>query len=111
LNFLKYYFVVNFYVNETHQTSEMTMKVREWDDEYVFGKGILHWGTTDTFGSGHTIHGERFPLEIEFVHYKSSLGSMENALNKKNGIMIASVLYDVSFPCFFLPNFLHSSVA
>jgi len=86
---------VNFYLNENKQTSEMTMKVKEWDDEYVFGKAVLHWGNNDSFGSEHTIHGQRFPLEIQFIHYKRSLGSMENAQQKKYGVMIASVLYDV----------------
>ncbi len=73
------------------------MKVKEWDDEYIFAKGVLHWGGDDERGAEHTLHSERYPLEIEFVHYKRSEKSLEEAAKKKFGVMIASVLYEVRF--------------
>src|SRR5437016_10109270 len=88
-------FLVIFQFNATHETSQMTMKADHWDDEYVLGKAVLHWGSDDRKGSEHTLHSQRFPLEIQFIHYKLSKGSMKEAAKVDEGIMIASVLYAV----------------
>ena len=36
-----------------------------------------------------------FPLEVQLIHYKESLGSFENALNDPDGLAVLSVFFQV----------------
>ena len=60
---------------------------------------LLYWtiyrSDSDSLGSEHTKSGTHFPLEVQLVHYKESLGSFEYALNDPEGLAILSVFFQV----------------
>ena len=51
---------------------------------------------SDSYGSEHTKSGTFFPLEVQLIHYKESMGSFENALYDPDGLAILSSLFQVN---------------
>ena len=56
----------------------------------------FHWGSDDTQGSEHTVHGKRFPMEMHQVHQSSNLESATNP-DVEDGLAVAAFLWEVIF--------------
>ncbi|ODM97015.1 Carbonic anhydrase 6 [Orchesella cincta] len=72
----------------------------EWQEQqatYTFHSIQFHWGGNDSIGSEHTISGKQFALEMQLIHYRDNLNSLEEAIgsNLKNSLAIISVLFEV----------------
>jgi carbonic anhydrase len=53
----------------------------------------FHWGEDSQHGSEHTIDGKQFPLELHLVHHKEEYGSLSNATNYKDGVVVVGVFF------------------
>lgn len=58
--------------------------------DYILNHLHFHWE------SEHTIHSNRFPLELHFVHYASKYNSTEAAMVEEGGLAVLGVLFDIS---------------
>ncbi len=38
---------------------------------FAFAQFHMHWGTSDSDGSEHTISGESYPMEVHLVHFNT----------------------------------------
>ncbi|CAC5424891.1 CA [Mytilus coruscus] len=57
------------------------------DDEYELAEIRFHWGRCSGRGSEHTVNGKAFPMELQFIHWNSTLyQNLEEATGKENGI-------------------------
>lgn len=56
----------------------------------------LHWGLDSTSGSEHTIDNKMYPMEIHFVHYKTSLGDLTAAAGIPNGLAVLGFMFELS---------------
>jgi len=67
---------------------------------YMLEQFHFHWGETNSEGSEHTVNGKAYPLEIHFVHYKSSYTSVGDALanvaNDTSALAVLGVFVQVS---------------
>ncbi|KAK8394066.1 hypothetical protein O3P69_006338 [Scylla paramamosain] len=75
---------------------EATIQGGDLDGKYQILQFHFHWGATDALGSEHTIEGKRFPLEIHIVHWKTSYGSVTEALNFGDGIAVLGIMAEVT---------------
>lgn len=57
---------------------------------------LVHYGEEDSQGAYHTVNGKRYPLEIHQILYQDKWGSLLNALNYDDGVLILCVLYEVA---------------
>jgi len=73
-----------------------TISGAELNGDYVMSHGTFHWGGEDTEGSEHLVKGERYPLEIQIVHYNSKYGSYKEAEGKEDGLAVVSTLYKLA---------------
>nr|AYN64225.1 carbonic anhydrase [Sinohyriopsis cumingii] len=74
-------------------------------DSYILGGGLpglykvtqlhFHWGRTSDRGSEHTFDGTAFPMEMHVVHYKKEYGSINEALNKSDGLAVLGFMFKV----------------
>lgn len=58
--------------------------------DYILNHLHFHWE------SEHTIHSNRFPLELHFVHYASKYNSTAEAMVEEGGLAVLGVLFDIS---------------
>ncbi|XP_059490330.1 carbonic anhydrase 2-like isoform X1 [Neocloeon triangulifer] len=63
---------------------------------YTFWQMHFHWGSSDLYGSEHTINNVSFPMEVHAVHFKSEYGSARNALRYPDGLAVVGFLYQMS---------------
>lgn len=56
-----------------------------------------HWGRTGRTdeGSEHFLFGTRFPIEVHFVHYNAQYGTINNALNFADGLLVVGVFFTI----------------
>ncbi|XP_055957680.1 putative carbonic anhydrase 3 [Patella vulgata] len=50
-------------------------------EQYKLAQFHFHWGSDDTKGSEHQLNSRTYPMEVHLVHYKTSLGSLGNAVD------------------------------
>lgn len=81
---------------ENDLTSQATMRAAEWKDEYILGKGDIYWSLEDKYGAQHSLDGQTYPLEMQLVHYLKSAGSIENGAKQTDGIIVTSILFEIS---------------
>lgn len=62
---------------------------------YRLTKIKFHWGHFGNKGSEHSFGNRTFPMEMQLIHLKGNK-TMEEALRKKEGVAIASVLFELS---------------
>lgn len=53
----------------------------------------FHWGQQSDRGSEHMIDGQKFALEMHMVNFNARYGSVANATNKPDGILVISQLF------------------
>ncbi|GFY68644.1 carbonic anhydrase [Trichonephila inaurata madagascariensis] len=66
------------------------------DDKYQFLQLHFHWGSDSKKGSEHLIDGQRFPLEMHFVHMNTNYKTKEKASTKEDGLAVLAVLFKLS---------------
>ncbi|KAF2357411.1 Alpha carbonic anhydrase [Trinorchestia longiramus] len=64
--------------------------------EYIFAQFHFHWGGDSSMGSEHTINGVRYPMEMHLVHYKTEYGSIQQAVQKSDGLAVLGVMFEIS---------------
>ena len=67
-----------------------------FDDLFLFDKMHFHWGSKNTLGSEHSIFGQKFPVEIHFVHYNDKYSSLEDAFDRPDGLLVIAVFLQVT---------------
>ncbi|KAF6727591.1 Carbonic anhydrase-related protein [Oryzias melastigma] len=66
------------------------------DHEYELHEVRFHWGKENQRGSEHTVNFKAFPMELHLIHWNSTLfNSLEDALGRKNGILIIALFVQV----------------
>ncbi|XP_075250592.1 uncharacterized protein LOC142342850 [Convolutriloba macropyga] len=57
---------------------------------------IFHWGKETDRGSEHTVNFKAYPMEVQLVHWNSSLyASYEEALGKPHGVCICALFVQI----------------
>ncbi|XP_060704276.1 carbonic anhydrase 4a [Hemiscyllium ocellatum] len=74
----------------------ITIKGGNLPHTYKAAQFHYHWGTDTDPGSEHTIDGEQYPMEMHIVHYNEKYGSLENALNRPDGVAVLGFLFEKS---------------
>ncbi|KAL2099959.1 hypothetical protein ACEWY4_004353 [Coilia grayii] len=57
----------------------------------------FHWGSLATNGSEHTIHTQRFPMEMHIVNMKSNYPNLTSAMEDPSGLAVLAVFMDVNY--------------
>lgn len=65
-------------------------------DRYRVAQLHAHYGPEGGEGGYHPINGHRYPLEIHIVLFQDKWGSLLNALNYDDGVLLLCTLYQVS---------------
>ncbi|XP_050409396.1 carbonic anhydrase 4 isoform X1 [Patella vulgata] len=83
-----------------------TAQVDVTGDQYISKGGLseqyklvqfhFHWGSDDMKGSEHQLNSKTFPMEVHFVHYKNSLGSLGNSVGEKDGLAVLGFMFEIS---------------
>lgn len=94
---------VNWLLENNGKTVMVTLKS---GDLRVHGGGVLdaygvwqfhfHWGSNDDWGSEHTIDSRRFPMEMHLVTYNLEYGSVANAMNHSDGLLVLGTFFEIS---------------
>lgn len=66
-----------------------------FDDLFLFEKMHFHWGSKNSIGSEHSIFGQKFPVEVHLVHYNDKYGSLEEAFDRPDGLLVIAVFFQV----------------
>jgi len=66
------------------------------ENQYQLLQFHFHWGSDSTQGSEHTVDGAMYPLELHFVHYDPSYGSVNEALAHGDGLAVIGVIFEIS---------------
>ncbi|PSN30391.1 hypothetical protein C0J52_27677 [Blattella germanica] len=64
--------------------------------DYTFHEVHFHWGKSNREGSEHTKRGSQYPMEAHVVHYKTKYDSFSKASEKKDGLAIIGIFFDIS---------------
>ncbi|XP_041375797.1 carbonic anhydrase-related protein-like isoform X2 [Gigantopelta aegis] len=61
-------------------------------NDYELAEICFHWGKSNSRGSEHTVNGKAFPMEVQLVHWNSSLyESIKDAAGKPHGVVIVAL--------------------
>lgn len=63
--------------------------------KYVFSQIHFHWGKNALEGSEHTIDGNRLPLEMHAVFFKSSYLNQNEAIDHPDGIITLAYFFQI----------------
>ncbi|XP_018613394.2 carbonic anhydrase-related protein-like isoform X1 [Scleropages formosus] len=67
--------------------------------EYELHEVRFHWGKENQRGSEHTVNFKAFPMELQLIHWNSTLfSSIEEALGHKHGVLIVALFVQVLLP-------------
>ncbi|ESO96282.1 hypothetical protein LOTGIDRAFT_202179 [Lottia gigantea] len=64
--------------------------------KYKLDQFHFHWGSANTNGSEHTINGNAYPMEVHFVHFKDSLGSLGAAVSEPEGLAVLGFFFEIN---------------
>ncbi|XP_064110885.1 uncharacterized protein LOC135218483 [Macrobrachium nipponense] len=62
-----------------------------FNSQYLLQDVVFHWGPTTASGSEHTINGQRYDGEIQFIHYNKKYASYNAAIDATDGLAILAV--------------------
>ncbi|XP_068124823.1 carbonic anhydrase 4 [Hyperolius riggenbachi] len=62
---------------------------------YLAAQLHFHWGSTSTFGSEHSIDGERYPMELHIVHKKPTGRSAAGSSGEAGSIAVLGFFFEV----------------
>lgn len=65
-------------------------------NEYGVWQFHFHWGSSNDWGSEHTVDGRRFPMEMHVVTFNLEYGSVENAVNHSDGLLVLGTFFEIS---------------
>jgi len=65
-------------------------------ERFEFLQSHWHWGSSDSQGSEHRLNGEAFPMELHMVHWNTKYESVEEAVNRQDGLAVVAFLYQIS---------------
>ncbi|KAK6192141.1 hypothetical protein SNE40_003670 [Patella caerulea] len=65
-------------------------------EQYKLAQFHFHWGSDNTKGSEHQINSNTYPMEVHFVHYKNSLGSLGNSVSVNDGLAVLGFMFEIS---------------
>lgn len=66
-------------------------------DRYQLAVIRFHWGNDNDSGSEHSVDGQKYPLEVQLIHWNSDLyKNIGEAITGENGLCIIGLLYQVS---------------
>lgn len=73
----------------------------DWNSEYILAKADVFWSDHNEYGAQHAFNGRTYPFEIQLVHYRKDIGTLGEAANTTNGILVLSFLFEVReiLPC------------
>jgi len=66
------------------------------NDSYEFAGLHFHWGKNNSFGSEHLINGTSYPAEAHFVHFNKKYGTLPEAADKPDGLLVLGFFMKVS---------------
>ncbi len=69
----------------------------DWSDEYIFARANIFYSQSKEHGAMHSIWGVTYALEIQYVHYKKSFASLEEATKVKHGVLVICILFEVTY--------------
>ena len=56
---------------------------------------VLHWGNSgNNHGSEHQVDGHQYAVEMQCVHFKEEYGSLANAMNQPDGLVIVAAFFE-----------------
>jgi len=64
--------------------------------DYTLAQFHFHWGCENRRGSEHAVDGTRYAMELHLVHYKTSYGSLGDALKYSDGLAVLGVFFSVN---------------
>ena len=62
---------------------------------YKFSYLEAHFGCDDSYGPEHTLDGQTFPYEFQFVHFNNKYSSVDEAFTKSDGLAVLSLFVTV----------------
>jgi carbonic anhydrase len=64
---------------------------------YILEQAHLHWGLDANDGSEHAIAGEKFPVEIHFVHRSDDFGSLTEAAasGMSDAVAVVGIMFEI----------------
>jgi len=65
------------------------------DGNYTLAQFHFHWGCDNSSGSEHTVDGKSYPMELHFVHFKASYGSLGEAIKHSDGLAVLGVFFEI----------------
>ncbi|CAL8069249.1 unnamed protein product [Orchesella dallaii] len=68
----------------------------DWKFVYVLAKADLFWSMDNNYGAQHAVGKQTFPFELQLVHYKKGLESLDKAAPTKHGILVLSILFEAA---------------
>ncbi|KAJ8915202.1 hypothetical protein NQ315_015425, partial [Exocentrus adspersus] len=84
------YYLVKINIIDSGKNSFPILTGAALHGEYTLDNVHFHWH------SEHTIDGKRYPLEAHFVHYKMLYGSMREAINYPDGVIVLGVMFKMA---------------
>jgi carbonic anhydrase len=66
------------------------------EEVYLFDRMHFHWGSKNSIGSEHAILGQKFPLEMHLVHFNDKYGSLTEARDRRDGLLVVAVFFQVN---------------
>ncbi|XP_014651325.1 PREDICTED: carbonic anhydrase 1 [Ceratotherium simum simum] len=86
----------SFHVNFEDSDDRSVLKGGPLSDSYRLCQFHFHWGSTDDYGSEHTVDGVKYSAELHLVHWNSAkYSSRAEAISQADGLAIIGVLMKV----------------
>ncbi|KAF5926364.1 hypothetical protein HPG69_011497 [Diceros bicornis minor] len=83
----------SFHVNFEDSDDRSVLKGGPLSDSYRLCQFHFHWGSTDDYGSEHTVDGVKYSAELHLVHWNSAkYSSRAEAISQADGLAIIGVL-------------------
>ncbi|XP_050657198.1 carbonic anhydrase 1 [Macaca thibetana thibetana] len=86
----------SFHVNFEDNDNRSVLKGGPFSDSYRLFQFHFHWGSSNEYGSEHTVDGVKYSSELHIVHWNSAkYSSLAEAVSKADGLAVIGVLMKV----------------